>query len=258
MRQRRRRRCRRAFTLIELLVVIAIVLILISIVAPAVRGARLAATRISCASQLRQIATAFVMYAGDNRSHLPRCAPQGFNVPSDIAQPLPQDWIHWNWGRDVRESAVAPYLGRSGVPNLFVCPADDVDSRLRDLGKFSTEGVYRYSYSMNIYMGDLLRVSDSENRLSKIRRPCEKVMIVEEDGATIDDGAWLPDLQYYLNLVSARHDPSKRPPDLSSDADVYVAIPNAWLRGNVAFTDGHVDFVPRSYAHDPEHYLPRR
>src|SRR5215831_7692090 len=124
----------RAFTLIELSVVIAIVLILIALVAPAVKGARLAATRIACASQLRQIATAFVMYAGDNRSHLPRCAPQGSNAPSDITAPMPRDWIHWNWGRDVHESAVAPYLGRGGVPSLFVCPADDVDARLRDLG----------------------------------------------------------------------------------------------------------------------------
>src|SRR5205823_5386925 len=139
----------------------------------------------------------------------------------------------------------------------FVCPSDDPDVRLRDLGKFSTEGVYCYSYSMNIYMGDLLRNSNSENVLLRIRRPCEKVMLVEEESSTIDDGTWLPDLQYYLNLLSARHDPTRHPPDTTPGADAYYVIPNAGLKGNVVFADGHADFVARSYAHDPAHYLPR-
>src|SRR5687768_14846056 len=168
-------RRRWGFTLIELLVVIGVIAILLAMLLPALAAGRRSATRVACMSNLRQIATAFIQYAGDNREHLPRGAPQGF-MTTDA---LPQDWIHWNWGRDIRESAIAPYL-RGFSTSLFVCPADDPDMRLRDFGRWSTEGKYRYSYSMNIFMADIMPSSPhSQNRLSKIRNPSEKIMLVE-------------------------------------------------------------------------------
>ena len=67
-------RRRAAFTLIELLIVIGILAVLIALLAPAASAARHAATRVVCLSQMRQIGLAFLMYANDNRSHLPRSA----------------------------------------------------------------------------------------------------------------------------------------------------------------------------------------
>lgn len=57
---------RKAFTLIELLVVIAIIAILAAILFPVFAQAKMAAKKTSDVSNMKQIATAAVMYAGDN------------------------------------------------------------------------------------------------------------------------------------------------------------------------------------------------
>jgi len=54
-----------SFTLIELLVVVAIVAVLVAILLPALNSVREQTRRVMCASQLRQITTAFVSYAQD-------------------------------------------------------------------------------------------------------------------------------------------------------------------------------------------------
>ena len=61
---------RHGFTLIELLVVIAIIAILAALLLPVLARGKLAAKKVQCINNQRQLASAWVMYAGDNNEQL--------------------------------------------------------------------------------------------------------------------------------------------------------------------------------------------
>ena len=130
------------------------------------------------------------MYTHDNRGRLRAARRRA--IRSGRCARCAHDWIHWNWGRDIRESAIAPYLRsiKSGDTSLLICPADNPSVRLRDLGKSTTEGAYGFSYTMNFFMGDSMAVGEMSNLLSRMRNPAEKILLVEEDLSTVDDGSW--------------------------------------------------------------------
>ena len=102
-------RHRSGFTLIELLVVIAILAVLISLLLPAMSGAKAAARRIVCASNIRQIQLVHFTYVTDENGYL-------FPMPINAVYMIYNESVHSPW--DAR-----PMLREyGGTPDLFYCP----------------------------------------------------------------------------------------------------------------------------------------
>src|SRR5437763_8879844 len=124
------------FSLIELLVVIGIIAILIAILLPNLRRARQNAQRVACLSNMKQLATGFLMYSQENKGYLPA---------SGLAfLALPEDWIYWQAKRNPDQGRLVPYTGGRFLPRLYRCPADDIEARARAAG----EDPYLYSYNV--------------------------------------------------------------------------------------------------------------
>ncbi len=116
---------RKAFTLIELLVVIAIIAILAAILFPVFAQAKEAAKKTSCLANLKEVATAGYMYAGDSDDTLPQTTWE-----NDVAHPYQVSWTY----------LMQPYIKSW---DIFRCPSDSAPiepatkcpNGLADLGK---------------------------------------------------------------------------------------------------------------------------
>jgi len=117
--------CRqRAFTLVELLTVIAIIAILASILIPTIGKVRENARTSQCLSNVRQLALANLLYAGENKGqlivHLNAQIGTGSTAPYIMPQAVRNEG---NW-----QKAVAAYMNLDKVSarSRFICPSADM------------------------------------------------------------------------------------------------------------------------------------
>jgi prepilin-type processing-associated H-X9-DG protein/prepilin-type N-terminal cleavage/methylation domain-containing protein len=131
---------RRAWTLVELLIVVAIIAVLLGLLLPAIHKARDAASRVGCASALRQLALATHMYA-DVHQRLPPGCSYPFSRAADPSQfELGQSWqtsilpwveqqalwsLAWEAHRQSPSGGTGAHaaVGVKVVP-VFLCPSE--------------------------------------------------------------------------------------------------------------------------------------
>jgi prepilin-type N-terminal cleavage/methylation domain-containing protein/prepilin-type processing-associated H-X9-DG protein len=262
----RRPHHRRGFTLIEILMVVGIIAVLAGLLLTVRSRASDKAAATICMSNLRQVAMAMTMYAQENNQAFPFGAPADPAVPPDRKE----DWIHYNASindlpKKINSSAIAPYVKARGLGfiALMRCPSDETENHKVD-GRRGF--AYPFSYTMNFMM-----TSDNGKaynkgatpRVTAINNPAQKVLLVEENELTINDGYWVPGVysdndgartnwQVSWDYLSVRHDTRKS----EFTQPVAGTLPKQTRRGNVAFVDGHVDFLSRKYVHSPQYTVP--
>jgi prepilin-type N-terminal cleavage/methylation domain-containing protein len=233
----------RAFTILELLIVIAIISILAGLLLPALARAKSKAQQTACVSNLRQMGIAFQLYEDDSSDQFPSPGSAG------VYGPQPEDWIWWQYGRDIQKSAIAKYVGRFSAA-LFTCPMDRDAQTLQNQGNLPNDP-YRYSYSLTSY--DLVTPSGNGTpanpgmstiitkarvvypfKNTQINNASAKIMLVEESRATINDSRWVPDNATGGNLITTRHNG----------------------KGDIIFADSHIEPETPEFGRNPANSKP--
>jgi prepilin-type N-terminal cleavage/methylation domain-containing protein/prepilin-type processing-associated H-X9-DG protein len=173
---------RKGFTLIELLVVIAIIAILAAILMPVFAQAREKARQASCQSNLKQLGTAFLMYAQDydERGALSIWRGDCGGRPSPACHTAPP-------------SLLEPYVKNDQV---FLCPSDACPASTNGGGSIGGQPaswmldrpfrVFPYSYAWNNRIH-----SDNAFKIAQSTAPAEKYLSFEAAHVWVHDGSSL-------------------------------------------------------------------
>lgn len=225
---------REGFTLVELLVVIAILGTLSALLLPAISRSKDKGRETVCRNNLRQLATAFVMYGNDNSDAFPAPGSRNYGHKQE-------DWLWWQLGLDANQSAISPFVS-TGIfmTNLYQCPAD-FEAKNTDVSISANANFCRFSYSLtsfeptngvNLGLATLITGAGIASKFhgNLVNNSAGKILLLEEERDKINDARWVP----RLSTVTKRHN----------------------KRGNAAFCDGHVATVDPKFGFDIRNSLP--
>ncbi|MGI5817594.1 MAG: DUF1559 domain-containing protein [Armatimonadota bacterium] len=224
-------RGKRGFTLIELLVVIAIIAILAAILFPVFARAREKARQSSCASNLKQIGTAFMMYAQDYDEMF-----MDILMHRDISSSS-VDWNGWN-------RVLMPYVMNQ---QIFRCPSAfwGTDSMHQagtiNGGYGAVRQVLGYNgsigYNATDWGGDPnMDAPGFGQPLSAMTQPAGIILAIDASHWYVERGFW--------ERTDNASSPAQSVADTYNNA-YYVVDSRHNQMANAAYADGHVKAIPR-------------
>jgi prepilin-type N-terminal cleavage/methylation domain-containing protein len=154
----------RAFTLIELLVVIAIIAILAALLLPALAAARAKANRIACTANLKQISTAFKLWAGNQHDFFPMTVPTaqgGAQGAVGVQGSGGNGPANYNPATPLAQGVFSMFIVMSnelGTPKVLSCPAEGFDPNFTQATTWrgdvaGTAGYYLNDYNVSYFVG---------------------------------------------------------------------------------------------------------
>jgi prepilin-type N-terminal cleavage/methylation domain-containing protein/prepilin-type processing-associated H-X9-DG protein len=218
------------FTLIELLTVIAIIGILAAIIIPTVGKVRATAKSATCLSNLRQIGSAALIFAQDNRGNFIRFNPPAGSYSGTVT-------IAGRW-----DQALAPYAQKSqngaDGATVFRCDTDNrVGGRPTGVG---------YGINQGIYPPFRISAANPEIPLGKVKNPSLVIAFADSGGQgfnalQIGDNtlrtAGSTNITPYLNKFGFLHGVSGY-----DNALPYTSNPSPG-KCNVVYLDGHTKAI---------------
>jgi prepilin-type processing-associated H-X9-DG protein len=203
------------------LVVIAVIAVLAALLLPVLNTSKTKAVGISCASNMKQLSLAWLLYADDNLDLF----VNNHGVPETLARR--QTWANnvqdWEASDDntnitlLSESKLGPYANRSH--KIYKCPADRVPA---------PNGDHIRSFSMNAMVGNPGELTNRFNpdylqfyKTTQVLNPSRIFVFIEENADTLNDG-------FFVNRL---------------DSYAWGNIPGSYhYRGlNLSFVDGHLE-----------------
>lgn len=225
----KKKRHRQAFTLIELLIVVSIISILAAVLFPVFARARESARKTSCLSNLKQLGTAWLMYAQDYDEKT-AIAVYYHGTDEEVAWDFTLDYSDVDWSDPDPTPKSSPGVldpySKSG--QIHTCPSFYGEA----WGRPHTGYAYNISYigGEGPYGGGPLLHESAI--LAAINDPAGTVLFTEGG---------------YGNPVNA-HNYLRAPSKGSSAGKVHFRHNGA---ANVAYADGHVKSVMRKFNFNP-------